>query len=283
MSPNDFRTGGLRVGVYVDVANLAMNGGFGMQYDVLRAFACRNGQEPMRLNAYVSFDAERARSDTDYRLGQNRFHSRLRDFGFKVIVKEVRWFTDDTGSRFGKSNADLDLAVDALLQSERLDRVLLATGDGDFVRLVNAMQNRGCRVEVVAFDNVAADLRREADLFLSGYLIPDLLPANRTGSSGKRWGEIGSVVRGVCYAYDTERGYGFVRYIADIEADLSRTDSRDPGSSYAVAFVHGTEIPESVDRNTLTNRNLVFEFQLAEGAEAGKTKAVAVRCIQART
>jgi hypothetical protein len=50
-----------------------------------------------------------------------------------------------------------------------------------------------------------------------------------------------------------------------------------------VAFVHGTEIPESVDRNTLTNRNLVFEFQLAEGAEAGKTKAVAVRCIQART
>ena len=31
----------LRVGVYIDVANLARNGGYGMRYDVLRDFACR--------------------------------------------------------------------------------------------------------------------------------------------------------------------------------------------------------------------------------------------------
>lgn len=46
----------LKVGVYIDVSNLVMNGGFGMRYEVLRQFACRDGAVPMRLNAYVSFD-----------------------------------------------------------------------------------------------------------------------------------------------------------------------------------------------------------------------------------
>jgi len=49
----------LKVGVYIDVSNIVMNGGFGMRYEVLRKFACRGNAEPMRLNAYVSYDPER--------------------------------------------------------------------------------------------------------------------------------------------------------------------------------------------------------------------------------
>jgi hypothetical protein len=49
----------LRVGVYVDVANIARNGGYGMYYDVLREFACRGEAVPIRLNAYVVFDLDR--------------------------------------------------------------------------------------------------------------------------------------------------------------------------------------------------------------------------------
>ena len=52
-----------KIGVYVDVANINRNGGYGMHYDVLREFACRDGAEAIRLNAYVSFDVERARED----------------------------------------------------------------------------------------------------------------------------------------------------------------------------------------------------------------------------
>ncbi len=148
----------MRVGVYVDVANLAHNGGYGMRYDVLRAFACRDGADPIRLNAYVGYDAERAEHDLPYRQGQIGFFSVLRDFGYKVIQKTVKWYTDEQGNRYGKANVDVDLAVDALLQSENLDRVLLGTGDGDFVQVVRALQNKGCRVEVVAFENVSADL-----------------------------------------------------------------------------------------------------------------------------
>ncbi|MEP7356931.1 MAG: NYN domain-containing protein, partial [Anaerolineales bacterium] len=207
-----------RVGVYIDVANLTRNGGYGMRYEVLREFACRGNAEPVRLNAYVSYDADRAETDLAYREAQQGFYSLLRDFGYKVIQKNVKWYVDENGTRFGKANADLDLAVDALLQSENIDRVLLATGDGDFVQVVRALQNRGCRVEVVAFENVSADLRREADLFMPGYLIPNLLPSG-AGRGAPAWGELGSRVRGVCYNH-TGKGYGFLRYMKTIAPEL---------------------------------------------------------------
>src|SRR5262245_18010530 len=112
------RRSSTKIAVYVDSANMFRNGGYGMRYDVLREFACRGGSEPVRLNAYVSYDEQRARDDDEYRNGQNGFYSILRDFGYKVIQIAVKWYVDENGNRFGKVNADLDLAVDALLQSD---------------------------------------------------------------------------------------------------------------------------------------------------------------------
>lgn len=259
----------IRVGVYVDVANLFRNGGYGMRYDVLREFACRGNAEPVRLNAYVSFDADRAEQDSGYRQGQYGFYSLLRDFGYKVIQKNVKWYTDENGNRFGKANADLDLAVDALLQSENIDRVLLATGDGDFVQVVRALQNKGCRVEVVAFDNVSEELKRETDLFVPGYLIPDMLPT-ASARGGPAWGEIGSRVRGVCYSH-TGKGYGFLRLMQKIAPELWRIDSRQEESPYGSVFFHDSQLPEDVHSSDLPSRNLIFEFDLAkaEGRESG--------------
>ncbi len=271
----------LRVGVYVDVANLFRNGGYGMRYDVLREFACRGDAEPVRLNAYVTFDADRAEQDGPYRQGQFGFYSLLRDFGYKVIQKNVKWYVDENGNRFGKANADLDLAVDALLQSENIDRVVLATGDGDFVQVVRALQNKGCRVEVVAFDNVSEDLRRETDLFVSGYLIPDMLPT-ATSRGGPPWGEIGSRVRGICYSH-TGKGYGFLRLMKKIAPELWRIDSRQEDSPYMSVFFHDSQLPDSVHYSELPSRSLIFEFDLerAEGREsgiqAGNMKVVAPR------
>ena len=66
---------------------------------------------------------------------------------------------DVNGERYGKANADLDMAVDMLLQSERLDRVMLVSGDGDFVRVVQALQNRGLRIEVIGVYEGGATFR----------------------------------------------------------------------------------------------------------------------------
>ena len=277
----------LKAAVYVDSENLKFNGGFGMRYEKLRAFGCRGGAEPIRLNSYLAYDERRAEKDGNYRNGQERLHAQLRDFGFKVITKQVKWYKDETGAQVSKAKVDLDLAVDAITQSEKLDRIILATGDGDFVQVVRALQNRGCRVEVIAFDNVSADLRKEADLYMSGYLIPGLLPfqakEKRPNGNSHDWGEIGSYVRGVCYHFDDVKGYGFVRYIKDANSDLWRSDYRDERSAYGTAFIHQSDLPDSVSATELPTRNLVFEFKLAEGQEEGKPKAEFVTTFQART
>jgi len=268
-----------RVGVYVDVANINRNGGYGMGYEVLREFACRDDAEALRLNAYVSYDAEKARRDSYYFHRTNSFYSVLRDFGYKVIQKEVKWFVDEDGNRVAKANADLDLAVDALLQSENLDRVLLVTGDGDFVQVVRALQNRGCRVEVVAFRNVSAELRREADLFMSGYLIPDLLPIEKDDDENL-WGGIDHRVRGICYYHKAD--FGFMRFLKRIDSNLWMTDAKHPDSPYGTAWFHDSSLPVGSNgpvAQDLPSRKYVFEFKLVRAEQDKGLRAVDVQIV----
>jgi uncharacterized LabA/DUF88 family protein len=269
--------GSSKVGVYVDVMNMYRNGGHKMRYDTLRDFACRDGGDPLRLNAYATFDPERAKYDGEYRDGTANFFSALRDFGYKVLIKEVRWYEDEAGKRYGKANADLDLAVDALLQSDNLDRVLIASGDGDFARVVRALQNKGCRVEVVGLDNVSSDLRREADMFISGYLVPNLIPVSvNQGQERPPWGEIGSRVRGACY-WHSDQGYGFLRFLKRIGPGLWLTDARHPDSPYGTAFLHDSNLPSEVPPAALPSRNYVMEFELARSVRGEGLQALDVR------
>ena len=270
----------LRVGVFVDVANIYMNGGQKMQYDVLREFASRDGAELVRLNAYVTYDGSRAEEDEEYRKGALKFHSALRDLGYKVIVKEIQWYYDDTGNRVPKANVDLDLAVDALLQSERLDRVLIASGDGDFAQVVKALQSKGLRLEVIGLENVSNRLRTEADLFISGFLIPDLVPVTYLERTDQppTWGEPGSRVRGWCY-WHTEQGYGFFRYLKSISPDLWITDTRHPDSPYGTIFFHDSNLPPSVNPAVLPHRNFIFEFEIGKSDRVSGAQAVEIDLI----
>jgi hypothetical protein len=94
-----------KVGIYVDLENLVRNGGRGMRYSILREFAVRDGGEAIRMNVYLAFDAERAQNDPRYRSSALEFHSVLRDSGFKVIQKPVKWYQDEeTGERFSKAD-----------------------------------------------------------------------------------------------------------------------------------------------------------------------------------
>lgn len=254
--------GTTRAGVYVDTLHISRNGGYGMQYDVLRDFACRGDAEPVRLQAYVTFDQERAEDDAAYREGQLGFYSLLRDFGYKVVQKNIKWYTDEGGARFAKTNIEMDMALDVLLQAQNMDRIVLATGDSDFARVVSMVQNKGCRVEVVAFDNVAQPLRSESDVFVSGYLIPDLLPGP-AGKSAVRWGELGSHVRGVCYSH-TGKGYGFLRFLKSVSPALWRMDAREPDSPYMSVFFHDSQLPPEIDPADLPSRTIIFEFDLAK-------------------
>ncbi|CAJ0792635.1 NYN domain-containing protein [Ralstonia holmesii] len=49
------------------------------------------------------------------------------------------------------------------------DSVLLVTDNGDFVQVVRALQSKGCRVEVLGFENASRELRETAGQFIDGY------------------------------------------------------------------------------------------------------------------
>ena len=91
--------------------------------------------------------------------------------GFSVVTKPLKEFTDAQGRRRVKGNMDIELAIDVMEMSAHVDHVVIFSGDGDFRRLVEAVQRRGRRVSVVSTIRtqppmVADELRRQADNFI---------------------------------------------------------------------------------------------------------------------
>lgn len=91
--------------------------------------------------------------------------------GYTMVTKPSKEFTDSTGRRKIKGNMDIELAVDMIEMAPVLDHIVLFSGDGDFRRLVEAVQYKGLRVTVVSTVRsqppmVADELRRQADYFV---------------------------------------------------------------------------------------------------------------------
>jgi uncharacterized LabA/DUF88 family protein len=91
--------------------------------------------------------------------------------GYTMVTKPTKEFTDSAGRRKIKGNMDIELAIDVLEMAEHLDHVIIFSGDGDFRRLVEAVQRKGLRVTVVSTVRsqppmIADELRRQADNFI---------------------------------------------------------------------------------------------------------------------
>src|SRR5258708_20888370 len=68
--------------------------------------------------------------------------------GYRMVTKPTKEFTDAMGRRRIKGNMDIELAIDMLEMAQYIDHAILFSGDGDFRRLVEAVQRRGGRVSV---------------------------------------------------------------------------------------------------------------------------------------
>ena len=142
-----------RVGIFIDTQNLYHSAknlykskvSFGAV--VKEALA---GRQLVRAVAYV------IRTESEEEKG---FFEALNKLGIETKIKDIRVFAG--GAK--KADWDIGLAIDAIAMSEKLDTVVLATGDGDFVPLVEYLRySQGCQVEVVAFGRSAAGTLREA-------------------------------------------------------------------------------------------------------------------------
>lgn len=158
-----------KTAILIDGANLykaARNLGFDIDYKRLLAIA----QEQSQLVRAYYFTAMQEDRDQDY--------SPLRPLvdwldynGYTMITKLARNYTDAQGKKRFRGSIDVELTVEMMSLSDRLDHIVLFTGNGDFRRVVEAVQARAVRVTVVSTMKssppMASDeLRRQADSFL---------------------------------------------------------------------------------------------------------------------
>lgn len=79
---------------------------------------------------------------------EKAFFEALGKAGIETKTKDLQIFAGGTK----KADWDVGLAVDAIKLAPKLDAIILLTGDGDFVPLVEYLKtNEGCQVEVVSF------------------------------------------------------------------------------------------------------------------------------------
>ncbi len=145
-----------RVALFVDVQNMfygAKEKNARLDFEALLA-AAAGDRRLVRAVAYVVESRE---------IDQSAFIHLLRMKAYEVKRKPLRIRPD----RSMKGNWDLEMALDALATSDHVDVIVLVTGDGDFVPLVQQLRLKGVRVEVYGFPrSTAPDLRKAADRFV---------------------------------------------------------------------------------------------------------------------
>ncbi len=112
------------------------------------------GRQLVRAIAYVV-----QKADVD----QSAFLEALRRSGYEVKGKELTIRDDGTS----KGDWKVEISLDAIALAPKMDCMVLVSGDGDFVPLVRALDARGCRTEVVSFEqSTSNDLMRTCHQFI---------------------------------------------------------------------------------------------------------------------
>jgi len=160
--------GAQRVALFIDTQNLyhsaKSNYRANVNYQELLERAV-SGRQLVRAFAYVIRSEEATEA---------KFFDAVEEMGIEIRVKDLQVF--HTGAK--KGDWDVGIAVDMIRLSEKVDVIVLASGDGDFIEVMRYCQSRGVRVEIMAFEKTSNNkLMEEADLFVDlgtkgdGFLI----------------------------------------------------------------------------------------------------------------
>jgi uncharacterized LabA/DUF88 family protein len=130
-----------RIGVFVDVQNMFYSAKrinhAKLNFAKLMQTAVR-GRQLIRAICYVIDNP-----DTD----QTAFTDMLASNGYEIKSKELRTRADGSA----KGDWDMGIAIDAVSLANKLDIVVLVSGDGDFADLVTHLKSRGVLVEAISF------------------------------------------------------------------------------------------------------------------------------------
>jgi uncharacterized LabA/DUF88 family protein len=165
-----------RTALLIDGANLFASTkslGYHMDWKKLKEFFIDHGCPIVRANYYTAIRDTRNTEEQDSIIPLIDY---LAFNGWKVVTKPVMEYMSRDGISTLKGNVDVQIAVDAIVLSDRIDHLILGSGDGDFVYLVDALHRKGLEVTIVSTivtqpPMCSTALRREADHF---YDLSDL-------------------------------------------------------------------------------------------------------------
>ncbi len=148
-----------RLGIFVDVPNLMYGVEGGRPVHMGRLLnMLREGRQLVRATAYSPIS-----DDPREPIEQQKFVAPFVPYDYRIVTKSLKRFAD--GSI--KGNFDVEMAIDMVSMADRVDVIAIVSGDADFARAVEAVQNQGVRVEVVAFSgSTSLEMRALADHYL---------------------------------------------------------------------------------------------------------------------
>lgn len=150
----DMQHSSQRVGVFVDVQNMYYSARalYEQRVDFGEILKEAVGDRHLiRAFAYV------IQADND---DEQTFFDALSGRGYELRIKQLLNFHGGAS----KGDWDIGIAMDIVSMAEKLDVVVLISGDGDFVELLKYIKHKGCRTEVMAFGSSASSaLVAEAD------------------------------------------------------------------------------------------------------------------------
>ena len=146
-----------RVGVFIDTQNLYHSARNLYQARVNFGAVLKDAVAGRKLVRAVAYVITTEAGD------EKNFFEALSKLGIETKTKDLQIFAG--GAK--KADWDVGLAVDAIKMSPRLDSVVIISGDGDFIPLVEYLQTIGVQVEVVSFGkSTSGKLREVVDDFV---------------------------------------------------------------------------------------------------------------------
>lgn len=142
-----------RVGIFIDVPNLYHTARNIYQAKVNFKEILRTATANRKLIRALAYSIKTEGGE------EQAFLDALVKIGIETKVKDLQIFPGG----MKKGDWDVGLAVDAIKMGEKLDAVILVTGDGDFAPLAEYLKTRyGCQVELIAFGRSCSNHLKEA-------------------------------------------------------------------------------------------------------------------------
>jgi len=146
-----------RVGIFIDTQNLYHSARSLYNSNVNYKHLVEAAVGERRLVRAFAYVIKSEASD------ESKFFEALADLGIETRVKDLQVFY--SGEK--KADWDVGIAMDIVRLSEKIDTVVLVSGDGDFLEVLRYVKSRGIRAEVMAFKKTtSAKLLEETDDFI---------------------------------------------------------------------------------------------------------------------